>query len=709
MTIPVKFNTGGQVVFFGGFKSSSDAVTDMVSLVISAGNIKFQKANSIALSSHSLSGATHVASGKYMVTLGVGDTDVYGPMKAWIDVTGALSERMELLIMEANAYDAQLAALGTGYIEAEVKTKTGFSLAATGLDAIVSTATGMVEIAKAIWDRVLTGATHNIATSAGRRLRQLASNVYSDGTAQAGGVNTITLAAGENATDDIYWQSYIAIVGGTGAGQGHHVIAYNGTTKVAVMDDDWVVQPDATSEYVIFGAGSHDEIMSGLARAGSSNTLTLEAVAHGGDDLIKDCYIVVLSGTGAHQARLITAYDGTTKVATVSPDWVVNPDATSGYWIIPQGQNNVWDLILTGALHNVADSSGRRLRNLQEFGTYEGGAVWIDTVNGTAGTTDYESGTVFNPVDSIADAITIATSLKLKIFHIITGSTITFAATLNNFFFRGHGWTLALGGQDIGGTHVEGPASVSGIGTGATEVEFHQCEIGAITVNKTHFDRCGFEGTVILAEAASYELEKCYSDNDNTLILDFGAGVGNTTVNLSGWNGKVELQNMGQTGTDVANIQGCGEVAINANCTGGTVTLCGNLTLTDNGSGQTINDDARVDAAQINTEVDNALDTALPASPTTGSINDILDRQEELIVGGAAATGTLSTTEMTTDLTISVADQYNGRILTFRKDTTTAALRGQQTDITATTILNGKLGFTALTTAPADGDVFDIT
>ncbi|GAG23143.1 unnamed protein product, partial [marine sediment metagenome] len=37
--------------------------------------------------------------------------------------------------------------------------KTGFSLAATGLDAIASTATGMVEIAKAIWDRVLTGAT----------------------------------------------------------------------------------------------------------------------------------------------------------------------------------------------------------------------------------------------------------------------------------------------------------------------------------------------------------------------------------------------------------------------------------------------------------------------------------------------------------------------------------------------------------------------
>lgn len=113
--------------------------------------------------------------------------------------------------------------------------------------------------------------------------------------------------------------------------------------------------------------------------------------------------------------------------------------------------------------------------------------------------------------------------------------------------------------------------------------------------------------------------------------------------------------------------------------------------------------------ANINAEVDNALDTVLPASPTAGSINDILDRQEELLVKGTAQTGTLSTTQMTTDLTVSVTDQFNGRLLTFRKDTVTVALRGQQTDITGTSTIGGKLTFTALTTAPANGDVFDIT
>ncbi len=110
----------------------------------------------------------------------------------------------------------------------------------------------------------------------------------------------------------------------------------------------------------------------------------------------------------------------------------------------------------------------------------------------------------------------------------------------------------------------------------------------------------------------------------------------------------------------------------------------------------------------VNTEVDNALDTVLPGSPTTGSINDILDIQEEGVVTGAAAAGTLSTTEMTTDLTVTVNDQFNGRIITFRKDTTTAALRGQQTDITDTVTTNGKLTFTAITTAPSAGDIFEI-
>lgn len=54
----------------------------------------------------------------------------------------------------------------------------------------------------------------------------------------------------------------------------------------------------------------------------------------------------------------------------------------------------------------------------------------------------------------------------------------------------------------------------------------------------------------------------------------------------------------------------------------------------------------------------------------------------------------------------SVNDQFKGRIMIFAWDTTTAALRGQATDITAYTNATGAFTVTALTTAPASGDSF---
>jgi len=115
-----------------------------------------------------------------------------------------------------------------------------------------------------------------------------------------------------------------------------------------------------------------------------------------------------------------------------------------------------------------------------------------------------------------------------------------------------------------------------------------------------------------------------------------------------------------------------------------------------------------VDAVTTVATVTNDVNADVVKISGSAAAADALELSTETIISGTAAAGTLSTTEMTTDLAISVAEQYNGRIIIFQSDTTTAALRNQATDITATTILNGKLGFTALTTAPAAGDTFII-
>lgn len=57
----------------------------------------------------------------------------------------------------------------------------------------------------------------------------------------------------------------------------------------------------------------------------------------------------------------------------------------------------------------------------------------------------------------------------------------------------------------------------------------------------------------------------------------------------------------------------------------------------------------------------------------------------------------------------SAANQWRGRVIVFGNNTTTAALRGQATDITASSAAALPfLTFTALTTAPVSGDTFVI-
>lgn len=74
---------------------------------------------------------------------------------------------------------------------------------------------------------------------------------------------------------------------------------------------------------------------------------------------------------------------------------------------------------------------------------------------------------------------------------------------------------------------------------------------------------------------------------------------------------------------------------------------------------------------------------------------------------GVCAAGGSVTSIITSSLTpaAAVADQFKGRIVIFDKDTVTANLRGQATDITANTS-GGVLTVSQLTTAPASGDTF---
>lgn len=76
------------------------------------------------------------------------------------------------------------------------------------------------------------------------------------------------------------------------------------------------------------------------------------------------------------------------------------------------------------------------------------------------------------------------------------------------------------------------------------------------------------------------------------------------------------------------------------------------------------------------------------------------------VVGAASSTTSVVTSSLAP--AAAVTDQFKGKIITFAEDTTTTNLRGQASDITASTS-GGVLTVTALTTSPVSGDTFAIT
>lgn len=83
---------------------------------------------------------------------------------------------------------------------------------------------------------------------------------------------------------------------------------------------------------VLFG-GASVGANSGTAQAGAASTITLEVGASATNDYYKNKFVTTTGGTGPGQRRKITAYDGTTKVATVDSVWTTNPDATTTYTV----------------------------------------------------------------------------------------------------------------------------------------------------------------------------------------------------------------------------------------------------------------------------------------------------------------------------------------------------------------------------------------
>lgn len=147
------------------------------------------------------------------------------------------------------------------------------------------------------------------------------------------------------------------------------------------------------------------------------------------------------------------------------------------------------------------------------------------------------------------------------------------------------------------------------------------------------------------------------------------------------------------------------------NSTIGTCTANTDMRGTDGANTTTPNTVTPLDAAGVRSAVGLAaadLDTQLSAKASQTSVDTIDTNVDTMVLGiitGSAQTGTLSTTQASTNLSGYADDQLIGRVVTW----TSGACEGESTDITDYANTNGVLTFTALTTAPSNGDTFKIT
>lgn len=85
---------------------------------------------------------------------------------------------------------------------------------------------------------------------------------------------------------------------------------------------------------------NNQTVTTGTATAGSVSSITLAGTSSTQKDAYTGMYIQITAGTGTGQTNFITAYTGSTFIATVAEGWATTPDATSQYRIyldnIPQ-------------------------------------------------------------------------------------------------------------------------------------------------------------------------------------------------------------------------------------------------------------------------------------------------------------------------------------------------------------------------------------
>lgn len=212
------------------------------------------------------------------------------------------------------------------------------------------------------------------------------------------------------------------------------------------------------------------------------------------------------------------------------------------------------------------------------------GAVHVDAAGGSPGTA-YPLGTQGDPVDNIADALTIAQANNLDTFE-VRGS-VTLAQAFQGFTFRGRDPdvdVVDLGGQDVDGSSFE-RIGVTGTQGGGSIGRIFECNVDNLSGANGTAIRTLLRGTITPAAGGEFNMFEAVAEAPGAT---FDMSAGGATLGSALFNGIATVANLA-TGT-VTLAFATGLVTLDATCTGGTITLAGEAEVTDNSGGSTVVD-----------------------------------------------------------------------------------------------------------------------
>lgn len=151
-----------------------------------------------------------------------------------------------------------------------------------------------------------------------------------------GAVGSVTGNVGGNVTGSV---GSVATGGITAASIAADAIGASELAADAVAEIADAIWDEAMSGHTTSGTFGQrlQAIRTGTAQAGAAGSITLDASASAVDDFYKNALVVITAGTGANQCRTVSGYTGSTKVATITPNWGTNPSSDSVFFILPTG------------------------------------------------------------------------------------------------------------------------------------------------------------------------------------------------------------------------------------------------------------------------------------------------------------------------------------------------------------------------------------